>query len=159
MRGMTSPHQWNSVLRPVCHFCFLDIFWRDLWRITWTGAWQRGICICGIYLTNREALTMFSSGKKHSTTSRVTPYTSFVLWPLPKCFYNRTEHSQSFSFCFIIKNPLNYPSITFNFQNKLYFQSEQQCRQHALYSHKARYNKQIRIPVRMFQIIWLAVQD
>ena len=35
--------------------------------------------------------------------------------------YNRTEHSQGFSICFIIKNPLNYPSITFNFQNKLYF--------------------------------------
>ena len=49
--------------------------------------------------------------------------------------YNRTEHSQGFSICFIIKNPLNSPSITFNFQNKLYFQSEQQCRQHALYSH------------------------
>ena len=46
-----------------------------------------------------------------------------------------------------------------NFQNKLYFQSEQQCRQHALYSHKARYNKPIRILVRMVQIIWLAVQD
>ena len=53
----------------------------------------------------------------------------------------------------IIENPLNYPSITFNFQNKLYFQSEQQCRQHALYSHKARYNKPIRILVRMVQII------
>ena len=65
----------------------------------------------------------------------------------------RTEHSQGFSICFIIKNPLNFPRITFNFQNKLYFQSEQQCRQHALYSHKARYNKPIRIPVRMVQII------
>ena len=71
---------------------------------------------------------------------------------------DRTEHSQGFSICFIIKNPLNSSSITFNFQNKLYFQNEQQCRQHALYSHKARYNKPIRILVRMVQIIWLAVQ-
>ena len=38
-------------------------------------------------------------------------------------------------------------------KNKLYFQSEEQCRQHALYSHKARYNKPIRILVRMVQII------
>ena len=73
--------------------------------------------------------------------------------------YNRTEHSQGFSICFIIKNPLNYPSITFNFQNKLYFQREQQCRQHALYSHRARYNKPIRIFVRMVKLIWLVEQD
>ena len=57
--------------------------------------------------------------------------------------YNRAEHSHGFSICFIIKNPLNSPSITFNFQNKLYFQSEQQRRQHALYSRKARCNKPI----------------
>ena len=28
---------------------------------------------------------------KHSTKSRVSPYTSFVLWPLPACF--TTEQS------------------------------------------------------------------
>ena len=67
--------------------------------------------------------------------------------------YNRTEHSQGFSICFIIKNPLNYPSITFNFQNKLYFQSEQQCRQHAIYSRKVLYIKPVRIPFRRIQII------
>ena len=37
--------------------------------------------------------------------------------------YNRTEHSQGLSICFMIKNLLNSPCITFNFQNKLYFQS------------------------------------
>ena len=68
-------------------------------------------------------------------------------------FNNRAEHSQGSSICFMIKNPLKFPRITFNFQNKLYFQSEQKCRQHALYSHKARYNKPITIPVRMVQII------
>ena len=31
------------------------------------------------------------SGKKHSTTSRVSPYTSFALYPLPACFI--TEQS------------------------------------------------------------------
>ena len=47
--------------------------------------------------------------------------------------YNRTEHShQGFSICIILNNPLNSPRITFKFQNNLYFQSEQQCRQHAL---------------------------
>ena len=30
------------------------------------------------------------------------------------------EHSQGFSVCIIIKNPLNSPRITFNFQNRLY---------------------------------------
>ena len=33
----------------------------------------------------------FRGGKKHSTTSRVSPYTSFVLYPLPACFI--TEQS------------------------------------------------------------------
>ena len=59
----------------------------------------------------------------------------------------------------LIKNSLNSPSITFNFQNKLYFQSDHQSRQHALYSHKARYNRHIRILVRMVQIIWLVERD
>ena len=92
------------------------------------------------------------------STSRVSPH--FLSALAASCvLYNRTEHSQGFSICSIIKNLLNSPCITFNFQNKLYFQSEQQCRQHALYSHRARYNKPIRIPVRMVQIIWLALQD
>ena len=72
--------------------------------------------------------------------------------------YIRTEHIQGFSIYFIIKNPLNSPRITFNFKNKLSFQNEQKCRKYALYSYKARYNKLIRIPVRVVQIIWLAVQ-
>ena len=79
---------------------------------------------------------------------------------LPTCalaascvLYNRTKHSQGFSICFVIKNPSNSPRIAFNFQNKPFFQSEQQRRQHAVYSHKARYNKPIRIPVGMIQII------
>ena len=38
----------------------------------------------------------------------------------------QNKHSQGFSICFIISNPLNSPLITFNFQNKLFFQSEQQ---------------------------------
>ena len=32
--------------------------------------------------------------------------------------YNRTEHGQGFSICFTIKNPLNSPRITFNFQKR-----------------------------------------
>ena len=44
-------------------------------------------------------------------------------------------HSQGFSICFIMNNPLNSPLITLNFQNKLYFQSELQNRQHALIQH------------------------
>ena len=36
------------------------------------------------------------------------------------CTNYRTEHSQGFSVCIIIKNPLNSPRITFNFQNRLY---------------------------------------
>ena len=55
-------------------------------------------------------------------------------WKAPSVLYNRTEHSQGFSICFIIKNLSNSPSITFNFQNKLYFQSEQRCRQHVLFN-------------------------
>ena len=61
--------------------------------------------------------------------------------------------------CFIIKNPLNSLHITLDFQNKPYLQSEQQCRQHVLCSHKARYKKPIRIPLRMVQVIGLAIQD
>ena len=40
--------------------------------------------------------------------------------------FNNTEHSQGFSICFITKNPLNSLRITFNFQNKLYFQCKSQ---------------------------------
>ena len=53
----------------------------------------------------------------------------------------------------------NSPDATSNFQNQVYFQSEKQCRQHALYFHQARYNKPIRSPVRRVQIIWLIEQD
>ena len=90
-------------------------------------------------LTNGEALTVLSC------FSLLIGCSSRFLYAL--------EQIQGFSVCFRVKNPLNSPRITFNFQNKLYFQSEQQCRQHALYSHKACYNKSIRIPVRMAQII------
>ena len=96
-----------------------------------------------LYLTNKEALAL------HFFRALAASYVP----------YNRTEHSQGFPICFIKKNPLNSPSITFNFQNKLYFQSEQQCRQHALYFHKARYNKPIRIVDIIVQIFWLAIQD
>ena len=51
----------------------------------------------------------------------------------------------------MMKNPLNSPCITFNFQNKLNFQSEQQCRQQALYPHKARYNKPLRTLLEWFK--------
>ena len=119
------------------------------------------------HLTNREALTVLCSVVKHAGSGQSTKEVQGETLDYVSCFslhffralaascvlYNRTEHSQGFSICFIIKNPLNSLSITFNFQNKLYFQSEQQCRQHALYSHKARYNKPIRVPVRMVQII------
>ena len=54
--------------------------------------------------------------------------------------YSTVQYSQGFFICFVIKNPLNSLSIIFNFQYKLYFQSEQQCRQHAPYSLKARYD-------------------
>ena len=36
-----------------------------------------------------------------------------------------TEHSQGFSTCFIPKNPLNFPRVTFNLQDKIYLLSEQ----------------------------------
>ena len=103
------------------------------------------------HLTNREALTALFSCK--ARRKRLKQEKSVGSVECSSRFLNRTEHNQGFSICFIIKNTLNSPSITFNFQKKLYFQSEQQCRQHALYSHKARYNKPIRIPVRMVQII------
>ena len=45
---------------------------------------------------------------------------------------------------------VNSPRIAFNFQNKLFFQSEQQCRQHAPHFQKARYKNPIRILVRLF---------
>ena len=72
--------------------------------------------------------------------------------------------------CLLAENAIERSICAFNIrrlicivENKqirsIYFQSERECRQHALYSHKARYNKPIRIPVRMVQIIWLAVQD
>ena len=102
-----------------------------------------------------RTLTVLCSVIKHAGSDYVSCFSLLFFRALAASYvlYNRTEYSQGFSICFIIKNPLNYPSITFNFQNKLYFQSEQQCRQHALYSHKARYHKPIRIPVRMVQII------
>ena len=51
----------------------------------------------------------------------------------------------------------NKESVKFS---KNYFQfSKQQFRQHALYSHKSHYNKPIRIPVRMVQIIWWSVKN
>ena len=58
-------------------------------------------------------------------------------------------HSQGFSICFIIKNPLNFLNITFNFKQTYFLQNEQQCRQRALNSRKARYSKPMRILVRM----------
>ena len=75
-----------------------------------------------------------------------------VLWPIRarvlfELFY-KTEQSAVKASLFVLEL-----RITFNFQNKLYFQREQQSRQHTLYSHKARYNKPIRIPARMVQII------
>ena len=46
-----------------------------------------------------EALT-----ELFSTTSRVYPYTSFVLWPLSAWFsYNKTEHSQGTLYLLIEK--------------------------------------------------------
>ena len=74
-------------------------------------------------LTNREALTVLSCFS--------------LLIECSSRFLSALEQSQGFSVRFIVKNPLNSPLITINFQNKLYFQSEQQCRRHALYSHKA----------------------
>ena len=56
-------------------------------------------------------------------------------------------------YLFYNKESLKFPSHYFQFSNKLCFQSEQRHRQNALDSHKARYNKPIRIPVRMVQII------
>ena len=42
------------------------------------------------------------------------------------------------------KEAIKFPRITFNFQNKLYFQ---------IYSHKKHHNKPVRIQFRMIQII------
>ena len=39
----------------------------------------------------RKRLEHSGTREKHSTTSRVSPYTSFVPWPLPTCF--TTEQS------------------------------------------------------------------
>lgn len=43
-----------------------------------------------------------------------------------KVLYSRTEHSKGFSFCFRVNNPLtDFPRTFFNFENKIYFRSEQ----------------------------------
>ena len=86
-------------------------------------------------LTNREALTVLCSVVKHAGSSQstkevqgetrdVVEYFSLLL-SCSSCFLRallkKTEHSQGFSICNIIKNLLNSPLITFNFQNKLQF--------------------------------------
>ena len=59
--------------------------------------------------------------------------------------YSRTEYSQGFSTWLFKKESVKFLlHITFNFQNKLYFQSKQLCHQHAQYSLKVCYNKPIR---------------
>ena len=67
---------------------------------------------------------------------------------LPKCF--KTE--SRLLYLFYNKESVKFPKNYFQF-------SKQQCRQHALYSHKSHYNKPIRIPVRMVQIIWWSVKN
>ena len=95
---------------------------------------------------------------KHETKSSVCPHFLSTL-VASSVVYNRIEHIQGFCISFIIKNLLNSLRVAFNFQNKLSFQSKQQCCQHALYSHKAHYNEPMRFLVRMVQIIWLVEQD
>ena len=71
--------------------------------------------------------------------SRVSLPNSWVLLPLPKCF--TTEHITVKAFpLFYSKESVLFPTQYFLFSKKLYFLSDQQFRQHAPYSHKARYN-------------------
>ena len=84
-------------------------------------------------LTDREALTVLCSFVKHAGNGwstkevRNTRHSSNRFLSALK--QNRAQ--SRLLYLFIIKSPLNsqskFPSITFNFQNKLYFQSEQQC--------------------------------
>ena len=86
-------------------------------------------------LTNREAVTVLCSVVKHTgsgwsakevwgETRDVVKYFSLLLGCsssfLSALQLNKTEHSQGFSICLIIKNPLNSLRTAFNFQNKLY---------------------------------------
>ena len=50
-----------------------------------------------------------------------------------------TEQSRLL-YLFCDKESIKFPKHCFQFSKKLYFQSEQQCRQHAPYSLKARYD-------------------
>ena len=119
------------------------------------------------YLTNGEASTVLCfvvklAGSSQSTREvgrntrlrQVFLPTSWVLWPLPKFFTTAHSTIETSLFVLYIKNPLKSRYITFNFQNKMYCQSKEQCRRHAPYSHNARHNKLIGILVIMVQIIW-----
>ena len=66
------------------------------------------------HLTNREALTALFSCK--ARRKRLKQEKSVGSVECSSRFLNRTEHNQGFSICFIIKNTLNSPSITFNFK-------------------------------------------
>ena len=118
------------------------------------------------HLTYREALTVLCSVVKHAGSSQSTKEEQGETHDIVKCFSLLLECSSRFLSALqqnraqsrLLNLSYNKESIKFTrnyfqFQNKSYFQSKQQYRQHALCSHKARYHKPIRIPVRMVQII------
>ena len=82
-----------------------------------------------VYLTNREALTVLCSVVKHARCGQSTKEMQRETRDVVECF----SLLLGFSIRFMIKNSLNSPRITFNFEKKLYFQSEQQCRVHKQY--------------------------
>ena len=112
-----------------------------------------------VYSLRRSATTKESRNNQSGTTGLSTKFTILLFNKFCNFYYGMCQQHRSYqplhwltamySVLWLMQTQLNSPSITFNFQNKLHFQSEEQCRQHALYSHKARYNKPIRIPVRM----------
>ena len=94
----------------------------------------------------RKRLENVRSARRNTRRSRIFLLTAWVLKPLnTQVLHNRTEHSQDFSIFFIRKNPLNSHALFLIFKWKLYFHSEQKCRQYAINSHKATYNKPIRV--------------
>ena len=100
------------------------------------------------FLTNKEALTALCSVRCKARTTGSGQNTKEVqrgTRDVVECFYlllewqNRIELSQDFLICFMnINNPLNSHTFLFNFQNFFFFKAKE-CRQHVLYSHKARF--------------------
>ena len=57
------------------------------------------VLCCVVNLLARKRLENSKSKEKHRKKSNVSPYSSFVLYPLPVRFTTKTEHSQGFFIC------------------------------------------------------------